>query len=231
MTGAWAAVVAAWACASGCACAGPAVRPGGAGSISNQEAAVKGSSSDELASKLAGGAYGDLFNYAVREEAVDRVWAEPDSLARLEAVVRDPDAPLQARFLACEVLFDKHFVFASEVGEALVAGIYADALRGNLTGMANSWGLLYEHDDEGPVGIRFIMMGAAAVPALRPLLDDAGTDLVYAGSEEATVGNAYHFRVKDFAAYYLGKIKRVPVAYHADVEARDREIEALRNKL
>jgi len=231
MTRARTAAVAAWVCASACMCARPGARPEAAGSISNQEAPVKGSSSDDLARKLAAGKYGDFFNYSVRDKAVDRVWAEPGSLARLEAIVRDPEAPLQARFLASEVLFEKHFTFAAAIGPAVVAEIYAAALRDNLTGMANSWGLLYEHDDEGPVGVRFLMLGEAAVPALMPLLDDARTTLVYDGSEEATVGNGYQFRVKDFAAYYLGKIKRIPVAFHSDVEARDREIEALRRRL
>lgn len=184
-----------------------------------------------LATKLERGAYGDFFNYAVREQAIDDVWAEPDAHANLEEIVRDRHATPRARFLASEVLFDKHFTFASAVGPPVVAEIYVDALRGNLTGMANSWGLLYEHDDEGPVGIRFVMLGEGAVPALRRLLHDDSPGPTYAGSEEATVGNAYHFRVKDFAAFYLGKIKRVPVRFHRDPADRDREIDALRRAL
>lgn len=134
---------------------------------------------------------------------------------------------MKARFLACEVLFDKHFTFVPGVGPAAVAEIYAHALAHNLTGVANSWGLLYEHDDAGPVGIRFVMIGEPAVPALVGLLDDASRPLGYAGGEDATVGNAYGFRVKDFAAFYLGRIKRISVAFHQCLEDRDREISAL----
>jgi hypothetical protein len=186
---------------------------------------------DELIGKLVNGAYGDFFNYAIRDDVIAAVWADHDSSARLGAIVGDRAAPMKARFLACEVLFEKRFVFVSEVGPEIVAGIYAYALAHNLTGMANSWGLLYNHNDEGPVGIRFIMIGAAAVPALLPLLDDASRPLTYAGSEDATVGNAYGFRVKDYAAFYLSKITRSPVTFHAHAEDRDREIAALVQRL
>lgn len=182
---------------------------------------------DELVDKLVRGAYGDFFNYTIREDAVAAVWAESDSLERLQAIVRDRAASMRARFLACEVLFDKHFVFVREIGPPAVAEIYAYALAHNLTGVANSWGLLYEHDDAGPVGIRFEMLGEPAVPALVGLLGDASRPLRYVGGEDATVGNAYGFRVKDFAAFYLGRIKRISVAFHQRPEDRDREISAL----
>lgn len=71
------------------------------------------------------------------------------------------------------------------------------------------------------------MIGEPAVPALVGLLDDARRPLSYAGGEDATVGNAYGFRVKDFAAFYLGRIKRISVAFHQRPEDRDREISAL----
>ena len=186
---------------------------------------------DDMVGKLVRGAYGDLFNYAVRDDAIAAIWAEPDSLDRLQAIVRDRGAPMKARFLACEVLFEKHFTFVPDVGATLVADIYGHALVSNFTGMANSWGLLYEHDDAGPVGVRFVMLGDAAVPTLATLLGDGSKPLSYAGSEEATVGNAYGFRIKDFAAFYLGKIKRIAVAYHERPEDRDREIAALAQTL
>jgi len=187
-------------------------------------------STDDLVNTLLD-ASGDLFNYAIRGSAVDRIWATPDSLARLIAIARAPDAPIKARFLACEVLFDKHFIFVSEVGARVVAEIYTHALVHDFTGMANSWGLLYEHNDEGAVGIRFISLGEDAVPALTALLDNASRTLTYAGSEEATVGNAYGFRIKDYAAFYLGKIRRLPVAFHSRPEDRDREIAKLARTL
>jgi hypothetical protein len=32
--------------------------------------------------------------------------------------------------------------------------------------------------------------------------------------EEATVGNGYKYRIKDFAAFYLGRITGTPIAFH-----------------
>jgi hypothetical protein len=59
---------------------------------------------------------------------------------------------------------------------------------------------LYEHDDEGAVGSAFLTIGRTAIPALAKLLDDERTNLKYEGSAEATLGNGYGYRTKDFAA-------------------------------
>jgi hypothetical protein len=185
----------------------------------------------DLARELMGHAYGEFFVLPAHEQTIDRVWGEPANRAALEVLTADAAQPLEARFLAAEVLFARDFTFTSRVSPAVVADIYARALEQNLTGMANSWGLLYEHDDAGPVGIRFVMLGEPAVPALVRLLDNAGAPLTYAGSKEATVGNSYGYRIKDFAAYYLGRIRRIPVGFHSDVAERDQEIARLRQQL
>lgn len=186
-----------------------------------------GKDPDDMASKLISGAYGEFFNYAVHDATIAAVWGEPDSLARLEAIVQDEGAPMMARFLACEVLFKKHFIFVRDVGAETVAGIYSHALTNDLTGRANSWGLLYEHNDDGPVGLRFVTLGEAAIPTLLALLHDGRRALTYAGSETATVGNAYEFRIKDYAAFYISKIRRIPMQFHQDFTQRDAEIDRL----
>ena len=48
------------------------------------------------------------------------------------------------------------------------------------------------------------------------------------GSKEATVGNGYQYRVKDFAAFYIAKIIDTPIAFHRDPADRDAAIEELR---
>jgi hypothetical protein len=184
--------------------------------------------SNDLAEKLVNGFYGDFFNYLVRDDIIENIWNAPNSLQKLEHLIKDVNAPMKARFLACEVLFEKHFIFVPDVGSETVAEIYAQALLNNYTGMANSWGFLYEHNDEGPVGIRFIMIGKEAVPVLVKLLDNNDQSMLYDGSEEATLGNSYQFRIKDYAAFYISKIKRIPVQYHQDFKERDAEIEKLK---
>jgi hypothetical protein len=213
---------------AGCASGG---QPDGGAPVTSDRSRIMQNQTSDLAHKLMSGAYGDFFVLPAHTQTIERVWADPQNRPALEALVADPAQPLDARFLAAEVLFTRDFTFAARVGAAVVADIYAHALEQNLTGMANSWGLLYEHGDAGPVGTRFLMLGEPAVTALSRLLDDAGSPLVYAGSKEATVGNAYHYRVKDFAAYYLGQIRRVPVTFHPELADRDQEIAGLKQQL
>ncbi|MGK7929774.1 MAG: hypothetical protein AB4290_31780 [Spirulina sp.] len=192
---------------------------------------TKSQDANSLAEQLANDFYGDFFNYLHREEIIERIWEQPNSYSTLEEIIKDRDAPMKARFLACEVLFERSFSFVEEVGGETIAEIYARALLNNYTGMANSWGLLYEFKDAGPVGIRFDMIGIEAVPSLKKLLERADPAMPYDGSEEATVGNAYEFRIKDYAAYYLSKMLGIPVEYYPTPDQRDVEIERLKAAL
>jgi hypothetical protein len=210
-------------CASG-------AHPDGGATTTERSTAMQDQIRD-LARKLTTRAYGEFFVLPDHAQTIDRIWADAANRPVLEALVADATQPLAARFLAAEVLFARDFAFTSRVPASLVADIYAGALEHNLTGMANSWGLLYEHDDAGPVGIRFVMLGEAAVPALSRLLDNTSAALMYDGSKESTVGNAYQYRVKDFAAYYLGSIRRIPMAFHRDLAERDQEIARLKQQL
>ena len=210
-------------CASG-------VQADGGVTASERNRTMQNQTSD-LARKLTSRAYGDFFVLPAHEQTIERVWADPQNRPVLEALVADPGQPVEARFLAAEVLFARDFTFTSRVPPAVVAEVYARALEQNLTGMANSWGLLYEHGDAGPVGIRFVMLGEPAVPALSRLFDDDRAPLIYGGSKEATVGNSYHYRIKDFAAYYLGRIRGIPVEFHRDPAERDQEIARLKARL
>jgi hypothetical protein len=202
-----------------------------AGARTAERSTTMQNQTSDLARKLISRAYGEFFVLPAHEQTIERIWADPANRPALEALTADTAQPLAARFLAAEVLFARDFTFASRVSGAVIAEIYAHALEQNLTGMANSWGLLYELDDAGPVGIRFIMLGEAAVPALVRLLDSADSPLVYDGSKEATVGNAYHYRIKDFAAFYLGRIRRIPVTFHRELAERDQEIARLKQQL
>lgn len=184
-----------------------------------------------LAQRLIAREFGPFFEYPQHDRTVDAVWADPKNHSLLAEIARTATMPAEARFLACEVLFRKDILFLQGQDRKQIAAVYAQALVHNYTGAANSWGLLYEHGDEGPVGIVFLQLGENAVDALVPLLDDAGQRLSYVGSIEATVGNAYQYRIKDFAAYYLARIKGIPIAFHRDFAERDAEIERLRQRL
>jgi hypothetical protein len=182
----------------------------------------------ELVRKLLAGEYGLLFYYPQHDMTIERIWSDPGNPQALEELVRDPSAPGKARFIAAEVLFARDVFFINRVGRALVARLYTEALTKGYTGHANAWGLLWEHDDIGEVGSRFLVLGDEAIPALAELLDDDTIVDSYEGSEDATVGNRYRFRIKDFAAYYIGRITGHPVPFHLDHAGRDAEIERLK---
>jgi hypothetical protein len=184
---------------------------------------------DTIIKKLLEDGYGDFFNYAIQDEIISTVWAEAAGAATLKTIVIDEEVPTKARLLACEILMKNEFTVLRDEDVEIdrVAAIYTDALVNNTTGMANSWGLLYEHDDDGPVGIMLVMLGVEAIPELVKLLGNETIHMYY-GSEEATVGNGYQFRVKDFAAYYICRIKNIKAIYHETHAARDTEIEKLK---
>lgn len=181
----------------------------------------------DLAAKLLAGDYGLMFYWPQHDVTVQKIWDEPGNPAALEALIDDASAPPKARFLAAEVLFAKDFTFASRHDAGALARLYANALIGRFTGHANVWGLLWIDDSVGQVGGRFVALGEAAIPALRELLEDTTVIDWYAGSEEATVGNRQGYRIKDFAAFYLSRMLAEPIAFHADVAARDAEIRKL----
>src|SRR5215469_10297437 len=71
---------------------------------------------------------------------------------------------------------------------------------------------------------------AGAVPALRPLLDDAAP-VKFSGSREATYGNRFAWRVKDIAASLLARICGIPFNPVPDPSARDSAIVHLKAAL
>jgi hypothetical protein len=99
----------------------------------------------------------------------------------------------------------------------------------------NDWGFLAYVDaavDNGANGLggRLLGLGRAALPALRPLLDDI-RPVSYEGSKDATVGNGCAYQVNDVAAHYIARLLgRVPV-YAEGRDERDAAIAALRDSL
>jgi hypothetical protein len=168
-----------------------------------------------------------------QQSRADAIWAQGRNRAALEAILADHATPLQAKFLAAELL-RANGVKPDGAAAAVVAEAYAAALAstsetaGNpwhLNG--NAWGYVQHADDPGPLGRVVIGLGQAAVPPLLKLLGDDGP-VVFEGSREATTGNKLQLRIKDFAAYYLSKIENIAVPLHPDHAARDAEIEKLK---
>ncbi len=181
----------------------------------------------QLADRLLRAGYVGLF-MTLDDAEVNAIWAQPGAAPALSRLALDEGAPMQARFLAAEVLFYKDPDYPPAGDEAALAPVYAAALANNYTTMANPWGLPGQLD--GLAGQHFIALGEAAIPSLVGLLDDT-TAVDYGGSREATYGNSFSYRVKDLAAFFISQIRGLPYEVYESPQARDAEIERLREQL
>ena len=179
----------------------------------------------DYAGRLRSLGYSRLF-LSLSDVEVDALWREPHAAEALAALVADTGADPEARFLAAEILSRKQPGYPSPSESALLAPVYADALRH--AELANIWGMPGELD--GPAGQHLVALGAGAAVALAPLLNDA-RPVIYGGSEEATIGNSYQYRVKDFAAFFIHRIGGSPYSLRKPPRERDAEIERLRTSL
>jgi len=175
----------------------------------------------ELAAELAARGYTDLFMRAGTED-LDRVWNRPRGPQELEALAVDPSASWEPRFLAAEILFRKRPGFPRSDQRAALASVYVEALR-HAT-MGNPWGLPGELD--GDAARHLMSLGEPVAVALEPLLDDQRR-IPFWGSKEATLGNSFAFRVKDFAASFMNAIRGRPYVLHIDPSDRDADIQKL----
>jgi len=158
--------------------------------------------------------------------ALDRLWAEPGMADQLAQLAVTAEAPLDARFLAAEILFERQPDYPPEGANVALALVYAHALQ--TTDMGNLWGLPGEISPFA--GQHLVALGKPIIAELMPLLEDA-RPVFYEGSEEATLGNRYQYRVKDFAAFFLSHLCGVAYPVHQDPGQRDRKIAALRPRL
>jgi hypothetical protein len=186
----------------------------------------KGSGRD-LAEELSELGYLELF-LRLDDTMLDELWRRPGAPEGLRQLALHSDTPSLDSFLAAEVLSTRDPTFPAPADRGVLALLYAEALRENMTGMANPWGLPGQLD--GPVATHVLALSAAAVPAFTALLDD-GTQLRYSGSKEATYGNSYSYRVKDKAAELIAELIGAPNPVHLDPQDRDAQIDLLRQRL
>jgi hypothetical protein len=157
------------------------------------------------------------------DDPLERLGTDRADLRRL---VEDADAPLEQRFLAAEVLFRVDKRFPPKSLEPELARLYVGALRDGVVTAANAWSMPGELD--GPAGQHLVKLGSAAESELESALGDA-TSVTYAGSREASIGNAYKYRVKDIAAQLLRAIRGESLEVDTSPSRRDRAIRELRN--
>ncbi|MCK9636300.1 MAG: hypothetical protein M0R41_08485 [Methylobacter tundripaludum] len=199
----------------------------------------KNSTKDSLANQLKKAGYSGLFQYGERSLA-DAVWQDGKNEEALRQIVLHPEYEVYIRLLASEVLYAKSADYPPTDWGDTLAYIYAQALAisGQQEGhflSGNQWGFMYYADkadiaDYGTLGTHLMETETKVVPHLIGLLNNNDL-LLYEGSEEATIGNSLKYRVKDAAAYYIGKIAGIPVQFHESHADRDTEIERLKEQL
>ncbi len=95
----------------------------------------------------------------------------------------------------------------------------------------NDWGVLdVDGCDDGEAGLALIALSVAALPALRPCLDDDRPAPLF-GSEEATLSALHRYRRKDFAYRVVARILQMPFRFDPRPADRDRHIERLKAEL
>jgi hypothetical protein len=189
--------------------------------------ARSGDSPMTLANQLLQIGYAKLF-FSGDPAPLEQIWTRPDAPAQLRNLALEPTANPEARFLAAEVLFHKQPSPFSSEESASLAEVYAEALKTATIG--NYWGLPGSLSAASPSAQHLVSLGDVMIKPLLALLEDARI-VPYEGSEEATVGNSYQYRIKDVAAFFIAKIKNIPYAVHQDPARRDQQIDELKKQL
>lgn len=188
-----------------------------------------------LEKKLIEIGYSNLF-LSGDDEQLDSIWKDGVYQQNLEHIINSENSSLLVKFLAAEVLEHYDIKLPKEHNGEL-AKVYSYALEntsienGNDVQLnGNLWGFLYEHNDLGYLGKKIVLLDTVAIPSLIQLLSKNGR-ILYEGSQEAMLGNSYQYRIKDFAAFYISKIKDIPIKFYQDIEKRDQEIERFKQRL
>jgi hypothetical protein len=181
----------------------------------------------KMAKKLTDLGFIELF-HRLTPEALESIWNLPGAAKTLEQVAVNPDVSKLASFLAAEILFRKQADYPPAQAKQQLAETYAIALASNYPQLTNAWGMPGRLD--GLAGQHLVALGEAIVPDLNPLLKNA-TAMIYSGSREASEGNRFHYRVKDFAAFFISQILGLHFEVHEDPSRRDEEIKRLQKML
>ena len=191
---------------------------------------------------------GDLPKHSFpNSDQCEKIWSNGKNEAMLQAIICSNKTSKKGKFVAASVLL-KYRKLITKTSLYRVAKIYADLLK--YSGRFNSpviysltgfhWGVLYDRDYingqitsysyAGGAGEQLIQIGKPAIPPLIRLLRDNHANFAYEGSE-CTSNMDYQYRVKDFAAFFLSEITKVPWKFYLDKKKRDIEMERFKKEL
>jgi hypothetical protein len=188
---------------------------------------------DGLAAKLAAANISEMATGLASDPQIQALWKERPEPAPYAAIVREAGRPDAVRFAAALVLLSEQADALWRLERPIVAQVFAAALQQDLAGWSYPWGWLWASpgDSVGTLGRVFVELGPPAVPALAALLDDPSPRTGYVGSEEATEMAMRQYRVKDFAAFYIARIRGLALPWEPSLSKRDEAIARLRAQL
>lgn len=158
------------------------------------------------------------------------VWKHGAGKNELLAIVNDTMQPFKPRFLAAEILFGMLPGFPEGANTKVLGQLYAQSMIENV-GSGDDWGRPFERHEYGSYGLHLLRIGSDAVPALSGLLNN-NHKIYYGGSDKNWERPAsYQLRIKDFAAFYICRIKGWMYHCPKSQSKRDRKINRLKRKL
>ncbi|HKY02987.1 MAG TPA: hypothetical protein VJM53_10595 [Burkholderiales bacterium] len=174
--------------------------------------------------------YARLFIERV-QAAIDQVRAgESDIGSLLQEVANDRETSWDARFLASEYLYRYiDMKLHAELDRDELQESYFEALRHNASGNGADWAFATGPNELGPL-LRMVLDGDSQLNAfLAGLEDDTELPLYFPWRAPAHFEPPY--RVKDFAALAISRVRGLGVDLSGPVDRRDEAIESLRKRL
>lgn len=111
------------------------------------------------------------------------------------------------------------------------ARTYCEAFASDVMEDDEPWGALWWSDDIGPLGFHIVQQGESAIPFLKPMLNENRLHDRYSGGERAAELSIRGYRTKDFAAFYIAKIRKYELPWQGDTGKRDAAIQEMEKAL
>jgi phosphoribosyl-AMP cyclohydrolase len=169
-----------------------------------------------------------LLDDLIFSQEPDSLWKEGKHQAHLLILLQKTEPTLKVRFNALLVLAFRDQKAYELIRNTTKADILAKTRGDDFFDYDEHWGRLWEGGSVGTLGQMLVDCGEDAIPSLIRLMGNETVKASYYGSEEATMMAMRHYRVKDFAAYYLARIKDYNLPFESDLKKRDAAIEKMR---
>lgn len=178
---------------------------------------------DEIANYLLRKGYGQLFLQT--SDDINLLWNNLSVRNNLYEIILNETYMTIQRFLASEIFFIKENTFPFPDTYSILSTIYATQLADSVSLQANIWCMPGYYCGES--GKNIIRIGNTIIPNLISLLSQKDY-VYYEGSEEATLGNEFKYRINDLAAYFICQICHLDYKIKINEYERDEEINKIK---